>query len=230
MRAALALSSNVNRRSVFERKHYYYSDLPHGFQITQQRRPIATGGSLPLIFEATPSENSPKGSKHLARDDSNANQPPKLQSIGITRIQLEVDSGKSVHGHSWGEGLGEQSLVDLNRAGIALMEIVFEPEIRSAEEAGAALRSLQLLLRRVGACDGNMEEGSMRCDLNVSVRPLGSEGMGERVEVKNMNSVKYLMAAATAEARRQAWLLELGEGAVERETRSFDLAKVMHKS
>ena len=224
VRTAVALGSNVNLCSVFERKHYYYSDLPHGYQITQQRQPIALGGSLPLIFEATPPDSAPKDSTNQERYGSDAEQSSKLRSVGITRIQLEVDSGKSLHEH--GAGAGERSLVDLNRAGTALMEIVLEPEIRSAAEAGAAVRSLQLLLRKVGACDGNMEDGSMRCDLNVSVRPSGAGGMGERVEVKNLNSVKHLMTAAAAEARRQAQRLELGEGPVERETRGFDVAKV----
>ncbi|CAM9781805.1 unnamed protein product [Scytosiphon promiscuus] len=209
VRAALALGSRVHQRSVFERKHYFYSDLPHGYQITQQRHPIATGGALPLL---------------PADHDDHA---PRLPSIGITRIQLEVDSGKSLHDRK-GSGSGgdeRRSLVDLNRAGTALMEIVFQPEIRSAAEAGAALRSLQLFLRRVGACDGNMEDGSMRCDLNVSVRPEGARGMGERVEVKNMNSVRHLMTAAAAEAARQARRLEMGEGPISRETRGFDVAK-----
>lgn len=253
VKAALGLGSTVHRRSVFERKHYFYSDLPHGYQITQQRHPIATGGSLPLIFDPagptpTPkkkggaastsakSANKDDGYVQNSTDNDTNNLDPRLPCIGITRIQLEVDSGKSLHdrkggrgGAGTGAGAGsgaETSLVDLNRAGSALMEIVFEPEIRSAGEAGAALRSLQLFLRRVGACDGNMEDGSMRCDLNVSVRPAGDESLGERVEVKNMNSVRHLMTAATAEATRQVKKLELGEGPIERETRGFDVAKV----
>lgn len=233
VKAALALGSKVHRRSVFERKHYFYSDLPHGYQITQQRNPIATGGALPLVFDPAGSAATAKGGGTSAGDEpessNGSNLGPRLPSIGITRIQLEVDSGKSLHDRKGGGGGGagaERSLVDLNRAGTALMEIVFEPEIRSAAEAGAALRSLQLFLRRVGACDGNMEDGSMRCDLNVSVRPEGAEGLGERVEVKNMNSVRHLMTAAAAEALRQARQLELGEGPIERETRGFDVAKV----
>ncbi len=232
VKAALALGSRVHRRSVFERKHYFYSDLPHGYQITQQRNPIATGGSLPLVFDPAGSAATAKGGAAPAGADPGRNTGgdpgPRLPSIGITRIQLEVDSGKSLHDRNGGGGGAgaERSLVDLNRAGTALMEIVFEPDIRSAAEAGAALRSLQLFLRRVGACDGNMEDGSMRCDLNVSVRPEGAEGLGERVEVKNMNSVRHLMTAAAAEALRQARQLELGEGPIERETRGFDVAKV----
>eukprot|EP00903_Cladosiphon_okamuranus_P010705 g10117.t1 len=247
VKAALAFGSNVHRRSVFERKHYFYSDLPHGYQITQQRHPIATGGSLPLVFDPagpTPTPKKQAGASageprdNCSSSNSSSGGGAPLPSIGITRIQLEVDSGKSLHdrrkGSPAGAGAGagaasaagaERSLVDLNRAGIALMEIVLEPEIRSAAEAGAALRSLQLLLRRVGACDGNMEDGSMRCDLNVSVRPKGEDALGERVEVKNMNSVRHLMTAAEAEARRQARQLELGEGPVRRETRGFDVAK-----
>lgn len=225
VRTALALGSTVHRRSVFERKHYFYSDLPHGYQITQQRHPIATGGALPLIFESTPTPTE-KISAKTAETANNAEAKPDermMPSIGITRIQLEIDSGKSVHDRGGGD---EESLVDLNRAGSALMEIVFEPEIRGAAEAGAALRSLQLLLRRMKSCDGNMEDGSMRCDLNVSIRPAGEEGMGERVEIKNMNSVRHLMTAAAGEARRQARQLEMGDGPIERETRGFDVAKV----
>lgn len=240
VRAALAFGSKVNRRSVFERKHYFYSDLPHGYQITQQRHPIATGGSLPLVFDPAGPTPTPKagGGAAFAGDprDGSGSAAPRLPSIGITRIQLEVDSGKSLHDRAGGDGGGggggagvgaeRRSLVDLNRAGTALMEIVLEPEIRSAAEAGAALRSLQLCLRRVGACDGNMEDGSMRCDLNVSVRPKGEQALGERVEVKNMNSVRHLMTAAEAEALRQARQIELGGGGVLRETRGFDVAKV----
>lgn len=228
VRTALALGSTVHRRSVFERKHYFYSDLPHGYQITQMRHPLATGGSMPLIFDTPPSTTA-EGSQPPG---GASNQPASSPSIGITRIQLEVDSGKSLHdrggtaGGGGGKGERHRSLVDLNRAGTALVEIVFEPEIRGAAEAGAAVRSLQLILRKVGACDGNMEDGSMRCDLNVSVRPEGEEGLGERVEVKNMNSVRHMMTAAAAEARRQARQLELGEGPIERETRGFDVAKV----
>lgn len=254
VKAALGLGSTVHRRSVFERKHYFYSDLPHGYQITQQRHPIATGGSLPLIFDPAGPTPTPKKKEGAASttassankddgevqnriDNGTNNLHPRLPCIGITRIQLEVDSGKSLHDRKRGGGGAgragtgagsdsETSLVDLNRAGSALMEIVFEPEIRSAGEAGAALRSLQLFLRRVGACDGNMEDGSMRCDLNVSVRPEGEEQLGERVEVKNMNSVRHLMTAAAAEATRQVKKLELGEGPIERETRGFDVVKV----
>eukprot|EP00752_Nemacystus_decipiens_P010690 g9521.t1 len=236
VKAALAFGSTVHRRSVFERKHYFYSDLPHGYQITQQRHPIATGGSLPLVFDpAGPTPTPKKSGGSSASEPTRGNSNP-LPSIGITRIQLEVDSGKSLHdrkaglsAHAAEGGAGaagaERSLVDLNRAGTALMEIVLEPEIRSAAEAGAALRSLQLILRRAGACDGNMEDGSMRCDLNVSVRPQGDGALGERVEVKNMNSVRHLMTAAEAEARRQARQLELGGGGIRRETRGFDVAK-----
>lgn len=257
VRTALALGSDVHRRSVFERKHYFYSDLPHGYQITQQRHPIASGGSLPLVFE--PATSSPAtatntntrtrtpATTNAADTADNTTTPtrtatsterdaaptpvPLPLSVGITRIQLEVDSGKSLHDSASGSSTGDknggwESMVDLNRAGTALMEIVFEPEIRSAAEAGAALRSLQLLLRKLRSCDGNMEDGSMRCDLNVSVRPAGGDGMGVRVEMKNMNSVRHLMTAAAFEAQRQVRKLELGAGPVERETRGFDVTKV----
>lgn len=226
MRTALALGCNVHRRSVFERKHYFYSDLPHGYQITQHRRPIATGGSLPFLYEPNPTADAGtnKDITPVVCDNSKDNDFERLPSVGITRIQLEMDSGKSLHDTE----SGMNSLVDLNRAGTALMEIVLEPDIRGAEEAGAALRSLQLFLRRIGTCDGNMEDGSMRCDLNVSVRPAGEEGLGERVEVKNMNSVRHLMAAATGEARRQVELLEMGQGPIQRETRGFDEVQVRY--
>lgn len=224
LRTALALGCTVHRRSIFERKHYFYSDLPHGYQITQHRRPIATGGSLPLLYDPTPTAHPSTNKDTAAGDEGKASDlnTERFSSVGVTRIQLEVDSGKSVHDTK----AGVHSLVDLNRAGTALMEIVLEPDIRGPAEAGAAVRSLQLLLRRIGTCDGNMEEGSMRCDLNVSVRPAGEESMGERVEVKNMNSVRHLVIAATREAERQVRLLESGGGPVERETRGFDESKV----
>lgn len=226
VRTALALGSTVHRRSVFERKHYYYSDLPHGYQITQQRHPIASGGSLPLTFDPTAKTSTSAKINNAAPIKEGDGRPTRLPSIGITRIQLEVDSGKSLHDRGSKNGADQQSLVDLNRAGTALLEIVFEPEIRNAAEAGAAVRSLQLLLRRLRACDGNMEDGSMRCDLNVSVRRSGEEELGERVEVKNMNSVRHMMTAAAGEALRQVRQLELGKGPIERETRGFDVAKV----
>lgn len=229
----------MNKRSVFERKHYFYSDLPHGYQITQNRHPIATGGLLPLVYgpglsrngakkaiavktarpdipltskttgksskPLTPEEQEASGVSEWRRStrkyrkwvkdptldkppdgdkDKDDNEPAELLCVGINRIQLEVDSGKSLHDRSQPQG-PPQSLVDLNRAGTALMEIVFEPEVRSAEEAVALVRSLQLLLRRVGTCDGHMEDGSMRWDLNISLRPHAKEHlMGERVEVR----------------------------------------------
>eukprot|EP00644_Phytophthora_capsici_P014301 jgi/Phyca11/99132/e_gw1.3.46.1 len=215
IRTGLAVDATLHPRSLFERKHYFYCDLPLGYQLTQQRAPVASGGAL--HFEL------PSSAEVIAR------------SVRITRIQIEQDSGKSNH------DLEEDStVVDLNRAGTALLEIVMEPDLRSPLEAGQVMRQLQHLLRHLDVCDGNMEEGSMRCDLNVSVRPtdLGEEAdaetlhhaltsstaapFGERVEVKNMNSIRNMMRAAEYEARRQITLIEEEGGQVHRETRSFD--------
>lgn len=185
MRTAFALNSTVQKRSIFERKHYYYCDLPQGYQITQQRAPIAVGG--------------------------------EITQVRINRIQLEQDSGKSNH-----DLKPNDTMVDLNRAGTALMEIVMEPDIRSAAQAGNVLRKLQHLLVHIGTCDGQMEDGSMRCDLNVSVRPMDQQDtFGERVEIKNMNSIRNLVRAAEYEAARQIECLESGQS-IYPETRTFD--------
>lgn len=209
----LALGGEVRPRSVFERKHYYYADLPHGYQITQLRHPIVEGGALRVDVPL--------------RDDTGRRVPHATRRalVRINRVQLETDSGKSSHTlHP------QHTLVDLNRAGMALMEIVGEPDIRSADEAGAFLRKLQAVLRHAGTCDGNMEEGSMRCDVNVSVRRRpgadaaaqgGHVPYGERVEMKNLNSVRAVVRAVQYEAQRQVGVLRSG-GSVQRETRTFD--------
>jgi aspartyl-tRNA(Asn)/glutamyl-tRNA(Gln) amidotransferase subunit B len=209
IRTAVALKADVSRRSVFERKHYYYYDLPMGYQITQQRRPLATGGHVYL----------PLSGRHMR----------------LARVQLEQDSGRTTHAGDRATTLadpGEKpSRVDLNRAGVALVELVFEPDLRSPEEAGDALRSLISLLRHIGVCDGHMESGSIRADLNVSLVPRETDGdddlrSGQRVEIKNMNSVRHLVQAAAYEVRRQAAVLSAsacdGGGVVESETRGFD--------
>ncbi|KAG7398701.1 hypothetical protein PHYBOEH_010651 [Phytophthora boehmeriae] len=262
IRTGLAVDATVNPRSIFERKHYFYCDLPLGYQLTQQRAPVASGGALhfELPSSAIVSEHSAaKGgnevtfdaSKYKSRKEKNealrkwkAEQAAKQEeedviprSVRITRIQIEQDSGKSIHDLE-----DDSTVVDLNRAGTALLEIVMEPDLRSPLEAGQVMRQLQHLLRHLEVCDGNMEEGSMRCDLNVSVRPtnLGENTdaetlhkaltsanappFGERVEVKNMNSIRNMMRAAEYEARRQIALIEEEGGEVHRETRSYDAA------
>ncbi|MBV9587042.1 MAG: Asp-tRNA(Asn)/Glu-tRNA(Gln) amidotransferase subunit GatB [Alphaproteobacteria bacterium] len=192
VKTGLGLNARINRDSVFARKNYFYPDLPAGYQISQYELPIVGHGKLVLDL--------PDGS---------------TREVGITRLHLEQDAGKSLHDQH-----PKDTYVDLNRAGIALMEIVSEPDLRSAEEAGLYLRKLRSILRYLGTCDGNMEEGSLRCDCNVSVRRPG-DPLGTRCEIKNLNSVRFVMQAIEVEARRQIELLEEG-GAVEQETRLFD--------
>src|SRR5436190_6463731 len=195
VKSGLGLDAEINRESVFARKNYFYPDLPGGYQISQYELPIVGRGKLAL--------DMPDGS---------------TSEVGITRLHLEQDAGKSLHDQH-----PTQTYVDLNRAGIGLMEIVSEPDLRSAEEAGIYVRKLRSILRYLGTCDGNMEEGSLRCDCNVSVRRLG-EPLGTRCESKNLNSVRFVMQAIEVEARRQIELIEAG-GAVEQQTRLFDSAR-----
>jgi aspartyl-tRNA(Asn)/glutamyl-tRNA(Gln) amidotransferase subunit B len=192
VRTGLGLDAEINLFSVFDRKNYFYPDLPAGYQISQYQQPIVGSGRVVL--------DMPDGS---------------VREIGITRLHLEQDAGKSLHDQH-----PTQTYVDLNRAGIGLMEIVSEPDLRSAEEAGLYLRKLRAILRYLGTCDGNMEEGSLRCDCNVSVRRPG-EPYGTRCEIKNVNSVRFVMQAIEHEARRQIELIEEG-GTVEQQTRLFD--------
>ena len=192
VRTGLALGAAINRFSRFDRKNYFYADLPQGYQISQLYHPIVGEGSLTV----EPDGAAPK-------------------AIGIERIHLEQDAGKSVH-----DGHATMSYVDLNRSGCALMEIVSKPDLRSPAEAGAYVRKLRTLLRYVGSCDGNMDEGSMRADVNVSVRKAGA-AFGTRTETKNVNSVRFVMAAIEYEARRQIDVLENG-GTIVQETRLFD--------
>jgi aspartyl-tRNA(Asn)/glutamyl-tRNA(Gln) amidotransferase subunit B len=195
VRTGLGLAAEINLHSVFERKNYFYPDLPAGYQISQYQQPVVGHGRVSL--------DMPDGT---------------VREIGITRLHLEQDAGKSLHDQH-----PTLTFVDLNRAGVALMEIVSEPDLRSAEEAGIYLRKLRSILRHLGTCDGNMEEGSLRCDCNVSVRRPG-EPLGTRCEIKNVNSIRYVMQAIEYEARRQIELIEEG-GRVEQQTRLFDAAR-----
>jgi aspartyl-tRNA(Asn)/glutamyl-tRNA(Gln) amidotransferase subunit B len=192
VRTGLGLKAEINLVSVFDRKNYFYADLPAGYQISQYTRPIVGTGRVIVDL--------PDGS---------------VRAVRITRLHLEQDAGKSLHDQH-----PSATFVDLNRAGIGLMEIVSEPDLRSAEEAGAYLRKIRSILRYLGTCDGNMEEGSLRCDCNVSVRRPGA-ALGTRCEIKNVNSVRFLMLAIDYEAARQIALVEEG-GAVVQETRLFD--------
>ena len=196
VRTGLGLRAQINRSSVFERKNYFYPDLPCGYQISQYQHPIVGTGKLTIDF--------PDGT---AKD------------IGITRLHLEMDAGKSLH-----ESHADASLIDLNRSGVALMEIVSEPDIRTPEEAVLYLRKLRSILRYLETCDGNMEEGSLRCDANVSVRRVGDAALGTRCEVKNVNSMRFVARAIEYEAKRQVEILEAG-GSIDQETRLFDSAR-----
>jgi aspartyl-tRNA(Asn)/glutamyl-tRNA(Gln) amidotransferase subunit B len=192
IRFGLAVGGTVNRASVFARKNYFYPDLPKGYQISQFEAPIVLGGAITILTGA--------GEK----------------SVRLTRAHLEEDAGKSLH-----EDFHGMSGIDLNRAGTPLLEIVSEPDMRSAEEAVAYARALHALVRWIEICDGNMQEGSFRCDANVSVRPRGSDKLGTRCEIKNLNSFRFLERAIEHEARRQIEVLEAG-GRIEQETRLYD--------
>jgi aspartyl-tRNA(Asn)/glutamyl-tRNA(Gln) amidotransferase subunit B len=200
VKTGLGLDAQVNLHSVFDRKNYFYPDLPAGYQISQFSRPIVGKGKIVL--------DMPDGS---------------AREIGITRLHLEQDAGKSLHDQH-----PSKTYIDLNRAGVALMEIVSEPDLRSAEEAGAYLRKLRAILRYLGTCDANMEEGNLRCDCNVSVRKPGGK-LGTRCEIKNVNSIRFVMQAIEYEARRQIELIEEG-GTVVQETRLFDSGKGVTRS
>jgi aspartyl-tRNA(Asn)/glutamyl-tRNA(Gln) amidotransferase subunit B len=192
VRTGLGLHAQINLVSRLDRKNYFYADLPSGYQISQFAHPIVGTGTVEIeLSDGT------------------------LKEIGITRLHLEQDAGKSMHDQH-----PSKSVIDLNRAGVALMEIVSEPDIRSPEEAGAYVRKLRQILRYLGTCDGNMEEGSMRADVNVSVRKPG-EDFRTRCEIKNVNSVRFVMHAVEAEARRQIEVWESG-GTVMQETRLYD--------
>ena len=189
----LAVGATVAERSVFARKNYFYPDLPKGYQISQYELPIVERGALVIVG-----------------DDGESKR------IGITRAHLEEDAGKSIH-----EGLGDRSGIDLNRAGTPLLEIVSEPELGSAKEAVAYMRKIHTIVRYLGISDGNMQEGSFRCDANVSVRPRGQERLGTRAELKNLNSFRFVEKAINYEIERQIDILEDG-GEVVQETRLYD--------
>ena len=195
VRTGLGLNAEINLHSRFDRKNYFYADLPQGYQISQFAHPVVGRGTVEV---------------ELADGAT--------RQIGVTRLHIEQDAGKSLHDQN-----PTKSFIDLNRSGVGLMEIVSEPDIRSPEEAGAYLRKLRTILRYLGTCDGNMEEGSMRADVNVSVRRAG-EGFRTRCEIKNVNSIRYVMQAIEAEAARQVALWEAG-GEVIQETRLFDPAR-----
>jgi len=200
VRTGLGLNAQINKKSVFARKNYFYADLPQGYQISQFEDPIVGKGEIEIdLADGT------------------------TKKIGITRLHLEQDAGKSIHDQH-----PTKSFVDLNRSGSALMEIVSEPDISSPEEAAAYLSKIRMILRYLGTCDGNMEEGSMRADVNISVRKLGDK-LGTRAEVKNVNSLKAVQSAIEFEVERQIDIIE-GGGQIVQETRLWDPAKMETRS
>ena len=195
IKTGIGLKAKINNRSVFDRKNYFYADLPQGYQISQYKNPIVGEGNVIL--------DMPYGQKE----------------IGIERLHLEQDAGKSVHDMD-----PENTLVDLNRSGVALMEIVSKPDLRSLDEVSAYVKKLRSIMRYLGTCDGNMQEGSLRADVNVSVKKKGSEKLGTRCEIKNVNSIKFMQLAIDYEANRQVDLIEEGRK-IDQETRLFDTKK-----
>lgn len=200
VRTGLGLRAQINQTSVFERKNYFYPDLPNGYQISQMQYPIVGKGEIEIDME-----------------------DGTVRTIGITRLHLEQDAGKSLHDQH-----PAKSFVDLNRAGVTLMEIVSEPDMRGPEEAAAYITKLRMILRYLGTCDGNMEEGSMRADVNLSVRRPGAP-LGTRCEIKNVNSIKAVQSAIDYEAQRQIEIIE-GGGAIKQETRLWDPNKMETRS
>ncbi|MBN9064378.1 MAG: aspartyl/glutamyl-tRNA amidotransferase subunit B [Rhizobiales bacterium 65-9] len=195
IRTGLGLNAKINLKSIFDRKNYFYPDLPQGYQISQYKNPIVGEGEI--VVDVSPTEQI---------------------TVGVERLHLEQDAGKSLHDQH-----PTMSLVDLNRSGVALMEIVSRPDLRSAEEARAYVTKLRTILRYLGTCDGDMEKGNLRADVNVSVRRPG-EPLGTRCEIKNVNSIRFIGQAVDVEARRQIAILEDG-GAIDQETRLYDPAK-----
>ena len=205
IRLGLAIHATVNLRSVFARKNYFYPDLPKGYQISQYETPVVSEGWIEIEVP---------GSAPSSADAA-------IRRIGVTRAHLEEDAGRSIHDDAVTGGSG--TLVDLNRSGVPLLEIVSEPELRSAAEAGAYLRVLRSILRTVGVSEADMEKGQFRCDANVSLRPVGTEPFGTRTELKNINSFRFVEAAIDAEIERQADLLDEGEPVIQA-TMAFDPA------
>src|SRR6056300_1096967 len=195
VKTGLGFNAKINSYSVFDRKNYFYADLPQGYQISQYKNPIVGEGEIILDL--------PSGTK----------------KIGIERLHLEQDAGKSIHDMD-----PSNTFVDLNRSGIALMEIVSKPDLRSPEEVNAYIKKLRSIMRYLGTCDGNMQEGSLRADVNVSVRKEGDKKLGTRCEIKNVNSIKFMQMAIIYEAQRQVELLESGK-TIDQETRLFDTKK-----
>ena len=195
VKTGIGLKAKINKRSIFDRKNYFYADLPQGYQISQYKDPIVGEGSVIL--------DMPNGEKN----------------IGIERLHLEQDAGKSIHDID-----PQNTLVDLNRSGVALMEIVSKPDLRSLDEVNAYIKKLRSIMRYLGTCDGNMQEGSLRADVNVSVRKKGDKKLGTRCEIKNVNSIKFMQMAIDFEANRQVDVIEEG-GSIDQETRLFDTKK-----
>jgi len=195
IKTGIGLKARINKRSVFDRKNYFYADLPQGYQISQFKYPIVGEGTVIL--------DMPNGQK----------------KIGIERLHLEQDAGKSIHDID-----PQNTLVDLNRSGVALMEIVSKPDLRSPDEVNIYIKKLRSIMRYLGTCDGNMQEGSLRADVNVSVRIKGSDKLGTRCEIKNVNSIKFMQMAINYEANRQVDLIEDGK-TIDQETRLFDTKK-----
>jgi len=195
IKTGLGLNAKINTYSVFDRKNYFYADLPQGYQISQFKNPIVGEGMITL--------DMPKGTR----------------TIGIERLHLEQDAGKSIHDID-----PNSTYVDLNRSGVALMEIVSKPDLRSPDEVSAYVKKLRSIMRYLGTCDGNMQEGSLRADVNVSVRKEGEKELGTRCEIKNVNSIKFMQMAISYEAQRQVELLESGKS-IDQETRLFDTKK-----
>ena len=195
IKTGIGLKARINKRSVFDRKNYFYADLPQGYQISQFKYPIVGEGTVIL--------DMPNGQKE----------------VGIERLHLEQDAGKSIHDID-----PQNTLVDLNRSGVALMEIVSKPDLRSPDEVNIYIKKLRSIMRYLGTCDGNMQEGSLRADVNVSVRIKGSDKLGTRCEIKNVNSIKFMQMAINYEANRQVDLIEDGK-TIDQETRLFDTKK-----
>ena len=195
VKTGIGLNAKIHKKSIFDRKNYFYADLPQGYQISQYKDPIVGEGNVILDLPSGP------------------------KNIGIERLHLEQDAGKSIHDIDPGS-----TLVDLNRSGVALMEIVSKPDLRSPDEVNLYIKKLRSIMRYLGTCDGNMQEGSLRADVNVSVRKLGDDKFGTRCEIKNVNSIKFMQMAIEYEANRQVELLE-GGGSIDQETRLFDTKK-----
>ena len=195
IKTGIGLKAQINKRSVFDRKNYFYADLPQGYQISQFKHPIVGEGTVVL--------DMPNGQKE----------------VGIERLHLEQDAGKSIHDID-----PQHTMVDLNRSGVALMEIVSKPDLRSPDEVNVYIKKLRSIMRYLGTCDGNMQEGSLRADVNVSVRIKGTNKLGTRCEIKNVNSIKFMQMAINYEANRQVDLIEEGKS-IDQETRLFDTKK-----